>query len=284
MKTLNTYIKSTELNARIYQVLLNFQNCKAHCGNKLKTPPLEIFNQAYQICAKLEKEQYPEQVVSTIWNKLRDKFPLCETNIILSCVYVILLFSKKQTQNMQFFLTCCKQQIDECYLHEFQHLITEELIHITAITDDIEELKKVADQITDLNEQELFYIGYLAHYKQARHKGNIVEQIQDQIEFIKRKKELTTIEKDTTDSASMKVKSVVILELLKALQLGPAHNDLSKISRLISYLTDFSYNSVYQALKTGISLSDFHNDEIQKANTILKNLKSTISINIGKQY
>jgi hypothetical protein len=264
--------------------LLNFQNCKAHCGNKLKTPPLEIFNQTYQICAELEKEQYPEQIVSEIWNSLRDKFPLCETNIILSCVYVILLFSKKQTQNMQFFLTCCKQQIDEAYLLEFQHLIREVLIHITAITDDIEILKKEANKISDLNERELFYAGYLAHYKQIQHKGNIVQQIIDEMVFIQQTKALTNTENESADSVNMKVKAVVILELLKEMKSGVAHNDRSKISKLIAFLTGNSYQKIYNELRNGICLTNYHSQQIDDVNKIFTELNMSISICKDKEY
>jgi len=277
------YTNNNELNARIYQVLLNFQNSKTHCRNKLN--PLKIFNKVYAICEQLEQEQHPEQTISKIWHKLRrERFLLCETNVIFSCVYVVLLFSKKENPNMQFFLNSCRQRIDEDYFQEFEHLIREELTQITPLTDDFEELKKEADKITDLNQRELFYIEFLTHRHQSENKGNIVKQVIEEISLIQRTKELTTIEKDTLNSASMKIKAVVILELLKGLQLGPANNDLSKISRLITYLTDFSYNSVYRALQGGICFTDFHNEQIAEVNKILTELNATISININKQY
>ena len=266
--------------------MLNFKNSKAHCKHKFKKKPVEIFDQAYEICAELEREKHPEQKISKIWGRLRkkEKISLCETHIIFSCVYVILLLTETKNPNIQFFLSCCRQRIDDGYFLEFEHLIREELTQKTAETDDIEALKKVAEKIYDLNERELFYIGHLEHHKQIQHKGNIVEQIIDAIECIRQTRALTAIAKDTTDLATMKVKSIVILELLTKMQLGKSRNDLSKICRLIAYLTDISYNSVYNAMQNGVCFTDHHKEEIKKANKILKDLNTLISIDIDKQY
>jgi len=282
--SIDEYIGNNELNSRIYQVLLNFQNSQAHCQNEIKKTPLEIFNQAYKICEELEQEKHPEQTVSKIWDRMREKYLLCETNIIFSCVYVILLFSKKENPNMQFFLTCCKQNIDEGYFREFEPLIREELTQITAITDDFDVLKKEADKISDLNQRELFYAGYLAHYKQVQHKGNIVLQISDEIDLIQRIKELSTIEKDNAETASIKVRAIVILELLKKMQLSRANKDLTKISKLIAFLTGNSYRKIYSELQKGICLSNYHSQQIDEANKIFEELEVSISIHKDRQY
>jgi hypothetical protein len=118
-----------------------------------------------------------------------------------------------------------------------------------------------------------------------------LQQINDEIALIKRTKELSniekpaaTVEKETPDVASIKVRSVVILELLKKLQLGTAHNDLTKICKLIAFLTGNSYNSIYNELQKGVSFSNYHKKEIQEANKLLTELNASISIDKDKQY
>jgi cell division protein FtsL len=275
---INNYTDGNELNARIYQVLLNFQNSKAHCKNKLN--PLRIFNEAYAICEQLKQEQHPEQTIQKIWERLRkqEKILLCEANIIFSCVYVISLFSKSQNPNMQFFLTCCKQRIDENYLQEFDHLIREELTQITPITDDFEALKKEANKIHDLNERELFYAGYLAHYKQVQHKGNIAQQISDEIELIQRTKELSILEQDSPDTAKMKVKAFALFEFLKANGISTANHDLTKICKFIAFMLGNSYHNIYKELQKGITFKKCHHQQIDEINKIFAELNIYISI------
>ncbi|MDR1198163.1 MAG: hypothetical protein LBK94_04010 [Prevotellaceae bacterium] len=99
-------------------------------------------------------------------------------------------------------------------------------------------------------------------------------------------------EKDNPDActeqsrsiASIKVRSVVILELLKQMQLGTVHNDLTKICKLIAFLTGNSYNSIYNEMQKGIYFSKFHGKQIDEANKILEELNASISINKNKQY
>jgi hypothetical protein len=88
----------------------------------------------------------------------------------------------------------------------------------------------------------------------------------------------------TSEVASTKVRSVVILEILKQLQLGIAHNDLTKICKLISFLTGNSYNSIYNEMQKGIYFSKFHSKQIDEANKILSELNISISIDKNKQY
>ena len=91
-------------------------------------------------------------------------------------------------------------------------------------------------------------------------------------------------EKDNTDVASIKVRSVIILELLKKMQLGTAHNDLTKICKLIAFLTGNSYNSIYNEIQKGVYFSNFHGKQIAEANKILSELNASISIDKDKQY
>jgi len=91
-------------------------------------------------------------------------------------------------------------------------------------------------------------------------------------------------ETDDTDVANLKVRAVVIVELLKKMQLGTVHNDLTKICRLIAFLIGNSYYSIYKTMQKGISFTNFHNEQIDKANKILAELTTTISIDKNKQY
>ena len=93
-----------------------------------------------------------------------------------------------------------------------------------------------------------------------------------------------TPEKDNPDVASIKVRSVVILEMLKQMQLGTAHNDLTKICKLIAFLTGNSYKSIYNEMQKGVCFSNFHTKQIDEANKILVELNALISIDKNKQY
>ena len=60
--TIDDYLADNELNARIYEVLLNFQDSETHCRNKLKKSPFEIFNQVYDICDELRQYLYTGKI------------------------------------------------------------------------------------------------------------------------------------------------------------------------------------------------------------------------------
>ena len=289
--SIDEYIDKSELNSRIYQVLLYLQDSTANGRHKLKRQPLEIFNQTYAICKELQQDKHPEETAIPIWDKIRHSFLSCETSIIFSCAYVILYFAEKDNPNMKYFLSRIKQKIDSIYFQEFEPLLKEELTYITALPASFEFLKSEADKIQDLDKKELYYTDYLTRFKQAKSKGNILQQINDEIELIKRTKELSNIEKpaaaiekENTDVASIKVRSVVILELLKKLQLGPAYNDLTKICKLIAFLTGNSYDRIYNEIQKGICFSKFHGRQIDDINKILDELNASISIDKNKQY
>jgi len=289
--TIDEYIDKSELNSRIYQVLLYLQDSTANGRHKLKRQPLEIFNQAYAICEELQKVKHPEETAVPIWDRLRNSFLSYETSVIFSCVFVILSFTSKGNPNMKYFLNRIKQKIDSIYFQEFEPLLKEELTYITALPASFEFLKSEADKIPDLDKRELYYTDYLTRFKQAKSKGNILQQINDEIELIKRTKELSSIEKpatvtdkENTDVASIKVRSVVIFELLKKIQLGTAHNDLTKICKLIAFLTGNSYNNIYNEIQKGVNFSKFHSKQIDEANKILAELNASISIDKNKQY
>jgi len=76
----------------------------------------------------------------------------------------------------------------------------------------------------------------------------------------------------------VKVKSVAILELLKKMNAGTAHNDMSKISKLIAFLTGNSYDRIYNEMRKGISLTNYHTKDITEINKIFSELNIPIAI------
>ncbi len=290
--TIDDYLADNELNARIYEVLLNFQDSETHCRNKLKKSPFEIFNQVYDICDELQKESHPEEKVPQIYDRLRANFLLCETNVVLSCVYVICFFSDLQNPNLHYSLNRIKQTIDKGYLKEFEQLINDELTRIATTTDCFENLKIEADKIPNLTQRKIFYANFLTHYKQTHNTPNIVQQISDEVDLIQLKidcfstpkHEKTSVETESVEVASAKVRSVVLMELLKELKISTANNDLSKICKLISFLIGSSYHNIYKDMKNGVNFSKIHIKHIDEVNQILISLNATFSIDMQKQY
>ncbi|MDR0941301.1 MAG: hypothetical protein LBM68_03645 [Bacteroidales bacterium] len=288
--TISDYIDNSELNARIYQILLHLQDCNQPGIVKLKRHPLEIFNQAYAICEELQQEKYPEEAVIPIWKRLRNSFILHEVNVIFSCVYVIQCFSENKNPNMRYFLFRVKDKIDTHYFKKFEPLLSEELTYITALPANFEFLKTEADTISDLDKRELFYADYLTRYKQAKNKGNILQQIFDEIDLIQRTKALTTTEEqkaETTEKSgtkrTLKVTTDVLMLLLEKSGISAISDDKTKMARLIAYLTDFSEEKIRQRLSNTEELTSYHREEVETINKILAELNSNISIKYNKQ-
>ena len=82
----------------------------------------------------------------------------------------------------------------------------------------------------------------------------------------------------------VKVKAVAILELLNTLNAGTAHNDRTKICKLIAFLTGNSYHRIYNEFQKGILFSDFHTQQINEINKIFAELNIEITINPTKEY
>lgn len=130
---------------------------------------------------------------------------------------------------------------------------------------------------------ELLQILNYALYKKL-YPQNLCGILERKIQILKQPPEPEPPEKDNSIVASIKVRSVVILEFLKQMQLGTAHNDLTKICKLIAFLTGNSYNSIYNEIQKGICFSKFHDKQIDEANKILKELNASISIDKNRQY
>lgn len=81
-----------------------------------------------------------------------------------------------------------------------------------------------------------------------------------------------------------KIKTVVICELLNKLGRGKSFNDLSKICRLVAYLTGGSEKKLYNDAQKGIQFSDFHKNELSEVNNLLDELGLQINLTKDKEY
>jgi len=159
--------------------------------------------------------------------------------------------------------------------------------HITNVDlQNFNNLKNTADQISDLKERKLFYAKCFTLLKEAQHQGDVQLQITDELSLIDQtialspteEQKYETAEIKSAEVASIKVRTVVVLELLKKMQAGLAHNDRTKICRLIAFLTGNSYHKIRNELQKGVYLSNFHRPQIDQVNKILSELNISISI------
>ena len=79
-------------------------------------------------------------------------------------------------------------------------------------------------------------------------------------------------------SRPLKVRIRVLMEMLKLLDAGQNVNDLTKIARLLSFLTGSSYKKTYRLIQEGFSLTDYHADDIKEVNEALADLGIKIKI------
>jgi hypothetical protein len=103
------------------------------------------------------------------------------------------------------------------------------------------------------------------------------------IEVLKQNLDFT----DDTDNSKVciKVRAVTLLKMLNEMDLGTTKNDLTKICKLIACLLECGYKSIYTQLQRGITFSKRHHEkQIDEVNKIFKNLNSSISIDMEKQY
>ena len=287
---IDDFLNENELNRKLYQVLLFLQDNSDDGRICVRLQPKEIFNRVYEICEFISEEKHPEELASRLWKRMSEQFISPEVSVIFSCVYIVLSFTGSNNPNMVFFLTRIKQLIDQRYFKVFEPLLEEELYDFPQLPERFSRLKTAGDKITDLNERELYYTNYMTRYKQAKSKGNIVQQISDEISLIQRSRDLSVTagaEASTDNQATKgtnKVKTVVIYELLKKLEKGKSQNDISKICRLIAYLTGGSEEGIYNDAIEGITLTKYHKAEIERVNKIMDDLGLEITIKKGIQY
>ncbi len=285
---IDEYIADNALNSRIYTVLLDLQDNNKNNRIPLKRKPIEIFNQAYYICDKLISEKHPENEIQSLWNKTLENFLEFETSIVFSCVYVILSFTETKNLNISYCLPRIKNFVSENYFVEFSPILSEDVHLISSLPKDFQQLKQQADIINNPNEKILFYSDVLTRFKQSRNKENIIQQISDEIELIKKTQELSIqptepIEKsNVTTHRCLKVTTDTLLILLKKANILQ-NADNTKIANLISYLTGFSAETIRKRLSNTDELTSRHKEEVEYINNILKALNIDETIKYNKQ-
>ncbi len=284
--TIDEYTDNNELNSRIYHILLALQDSSNSMLKPIAVTPLTIFNRAYNLFYYVANEKHPEELVPTIKQKISNEFLAHETDVILSTLCVITSFNTNSNPNMEFFLTRLKSNINPDYWNMFAPILKTEL----ELPSSFDELKSQGDKIDNLTEKELFYNDYLTRYKQAQNRGNILQQINDEIELIRKIKELSINEKaeesqvkSTDTKRTFKVTTDVLLAILKKANITALSDDKTKIAQLISYLTGFSVEKIRQRLSNTEELTSFHKEEVESINKILKDLNCDISIKYNKQ-
>ncbi|MBR6919105.1 MAG: hypothetical protein IKN37_02105, partial [Bacteroidales bacterium] len=138
-------------------------------------------------------------------------------------------------------MMCCR-----CIRHSGQ--LSEGDQDIQTLPKSFEQIKRKADNIANLNEREIFYVGILTRYKQEKARRNIMRQIDAELNLITRQKELQCGDgaagkgEAEPNAATTKVRSVVIMEMLRQMHCCRGNNDLTKICRLIAFLTGRNYD------------------------------------------
>ena len=287
---IDDFLSGNQLNGRLYQILLYLQDNSDDGRVCVRLQPKVIFNRAYEICEFIKDEKHPEELAKQLWNKSESQFLAPEVSVIFCCVYIILTFTGSANPNMVFFLTRIRQLIAPEYFRVFEPLLEEELYDFPELPKSFVRLKTAGDKIENLNERELYYTDYMTRYKQAKNKGNIVQQIADEISLIQKTKDLSGTPQDAQAQSTSpvkgtnKVKTVVIYELLKKLGKGKSQNDISKICRLVAYLTGGSEDGIYNDAINGILLTRYHKSEIDRVNQILEELDLGITIRKDISY
>lgn len=87
-----------------------------------------------------------------------------------------------------------------------------------------------------------------------------------------------------TTQPTMKVQVVTLMEILKQIGIDKSNTDLSKMIRLIAFLTGKSYDKMYNEANKGIVLKSFHQKDINEINKLLKDINSKITISINEEY
>lgn len=288
--SLEEFIEGNELNNQIYGVLMDLQD-GLNVQYKLKKDIVYMFNKIYEMCHIISTTKYPEQYAPQLWNQIRCENLSYESSIIFSAVYVILYI--RNTPELGHCLRRIRTHIDPSYFAAFEPILNNSLAYTDnrTLPADFAFLKSEGDKITDLNERELFYQEYKTRYKQAQNQGDVLKQIEEEINLIEHTKTLSTQEEPEiiqpatdTKGVSGKIKTIVVMELLKQFGKGKANNDLTAICRLVSFLSGQSEKSLYNEAQKGIVLTSYHNDEIKQANEILYSLNICVSIEKDKDY
>ncbi len=112
--------------------------------------------------------------------------------------------------------------------------------------------------------------------KYLKSKGFIIE---DTVESL-----TSDDETDNQKKGNSKIKTVILLELLKKINKGSNVNDMSKICNLIAYLIGASSKKTYNNVTAGIQFTQHHKNELESVNSLLSNLNIDIKLETDKIY
>ena len=116
-----------------------------------------------------------------------------------------------------------------------------------------------------------------------RYPIDIDELINRKIELLKISSEFP--ESENSKETNLKPRMAALVEILDELGIGPKHNDMKTVSKMISLFTGYSEKNIYNILQKGFYLSrKYHFQQVENFNAMFKKLKSTISINMTKLY
>jgi len=107
-----------------------------------------------------------------------------------------------------------------------------------------------------------------------KHKAQ--EKIEDEVD--------DEIKYDPKIRIDYKVRTALLILLLKKINITRNEKDVTKICRLISMLTGQSFNSLYQDLIAGIQLMDKNKKSITEMNSILNDLDIDFKLMKGEEY
>lgn len=82
---------------------------------------------------------------------------------------------------------------------------------------------------------------------------------------------------------TLKVTTDVLVEILNQLKIGENVSDKTKIARFISYITDYSKDTIRQRLSNKEELTSSHLEEIEFVNKLLKDINSSITISCNNR-
>jgi hypothetical protein len=131
--------------------------------------------------------------------------------------------------------------------------------------------------------------------------GDLVSEddwLRTQIEMLKeelniRNSEIADLETannqiDTTDTGDTKgtsrVQTVALLKILEKAGASKKNTDITKLTRLIAYLTGKNSKNTYDNARKGIAFTSYHHPEIDKVNELLDDINIGISIDKNNTY
>ncbi|GHU60910.1 hypothetical protein FACS1894121_1680 [Bacteroidia bacterium] len=206
--------------------------------------------------------------------------------------YIVLALEGGPNEYLSHCLQRIKTKIDDNYFEPFESILHSANAYAEdrTLPADFAYLKKRADKIDDLNERELYYQEHATRYKQAQNIGDIITQIDSEVELIKTQKGLIapteSVETKCNEDSDIpdKLKTVVYIELFRLMEKGKNINDISAMARFISFMTGQSYKKLYKQMLEEIRLTSYHAEAVKKMNDYFQALNISISIEINKQY